>query len=327
MHATFLIDAIMRQTTVLIAQLSATAGIRAPLAHLADEVFLNLSQELEDQGVSRKVVADMFGMALRGYQRRVQRLRESQTEGGKTLWQAVLEHLSDKGHITRIALLNRFGNDDPEAVAAVLSDLVRTGLVSRTGSGPSAVFAPTSEESRRLLAKEGKQESMIAMVWLDVCHHPRTTWGDVSSRLGLDELTVTELIAKLDAEGRLQRDQDGGLVAEPFVIPVGAEAGWEAAVFDHFQAVAGAIAAKLRHGAPQSAVTDTTGGATLSFEVSAQHPFLQQVLNLLSETRQKTDELWDAVQRENERCPIAEEDVERVVFYFGQFVKKTENDQ
>ena len=68
MHTKVLIDSIMRQTTVLIAQLSAAAGIRAPLAHLADEVFLNLSKELEDQGVSRKVVADMFGLALRTYQ-------------------------------------------------------------------------------------------------------------------------------------------------------------------------------------------------------------------------------------------------------------------
>jgi hypothetical protein len=32
-----LIDAIMRQTTVLVAQLSTAAGIRAPFAHVADD--------------------------------------------------------------------------------------------------------------------------------------------------------------------------------------------------------------------------------------------------------------------------------------------------
>lgn len=45
-----LIDAIVRQTTVLIAQLSTAAGIRAPLAHVADQVFVELSRELEAQG-------------------------------------------------------------------------------------------------------------------------------------------------------------------------------------------------------------------------------------------------------------------------------------
>ena len=47
-----LIDGIVRQTTVLIAQLSTSSGIRAPLAHVADQVFLELAREIEAQGVA-----------------------------------------------------------------------------------------------------------------------------------------------------------------------------------------------------------------------------------------------------------------------------------
>ena len=65
MNVKLLVDAIMRQTTVLVAQLSTAAGVRAPLAHVADQVFLSLAREIEAQGVGKKVVADMFGMALR----------------------------------------------------------------------------------------------------------------------------------------------------------------------------------------------------------------------------------------------------------------------
>jgi predicted acetyltransferase len=86
MDTKLLIDAIVRQTTVLIAQLSTAAGIRAPLAHVADRIFVELAQEIERQGVGHKVVADMFGMALRTYQKRVQRLSESTTARGRTLW-------------------------------------------------------------------------------------------------------------------------------------------------------------------------------------------------------------------------------------------------
>ena len=64
MDAGTLIDSIVRQTTVLIAQISTSAGIRAPLAHVADQVFLDLAREIERQGVRQKVVADMFGVAL-----------------------------------------------------------------------------------------------------------------------------------------------------------------------------------------------------------------------------------------------------------------------
>jgi hypothetical protein len=90
-----LIDAIVRQVTVLLAQLATAGGVRAPLAHIANQVFVELANELAAQGVSRKVGADMFGMALRAYVRKVRRLNESSTEHGVTLWKAVLEYLGE----------------------------------------------------------------------------------------------------------------------------------------------------------------------------------------------------------------------------------------
>src|SRR5678809_383281 len=94
MNVQLLIDSIVRQTTVLIAQLATSGGLRAPLSHVANQVFLDLAAELERQGVSRKVSADMFGLALRGYQRRIQRLTESSTDRGRSLWEAVLDYVS-----------------------------------------------------------------------------------------------------------------------------------------------------------------------------------------------------------------------------------------
>lgn len=73
MNTQILIDNIVRQATVLIAKLAASS-VRAPLAHIANQVFLELANELSAQGISRKVSADMFGMALRSYRRRVQRI-------------------------------------------------------------------------------------------------------------------------------------------------------------------------------------------------------------------------------------------------------------
>src|SRR5262245_28105850 len=104
MHASLLIERVVRQTTVLIAQLSTAAGIRAPLANIADQVFLELSREIEAQGVARKVAADMFGLALRTYQRKVQRLAESATQRNTTLWEAVFQHIRENDGIARARL-------------------------------------------------------------------------------------------------------------------------------------------------------------------------------------------------------------------------------
>ena len=80
MTVDLLINAIVRQTTILIAQLATSGGLRAPLATVASQVFLDLVSELERQRVSRKVSADMFGLGLRTYRRKIQRLSASVTD-------------------------------------------------------------------------------------------------------------------------------------------------------------------------------------------------------------------------------------------------------
>src|SRR5215510_3161330 len=108
MNLSVLIDSIVRQVTVLIAQLATSGGVRAPVAHIANQVFVQLARELESQGVSRKVSADMFGMALRAYQRKLRRLTEATTDPGSTLWRAALEHIRSAPLVTREQLVGRF---------------------------------------------------------------------------------------------------------------------------------------------------------------------------------------------------------------------------
>lgn len=325
MDTTVFINSIMRQTIVLIAQFAATAGIRAPLAHLADEVFLNLSSELESQGLSRKLVADMFGMALRSYQRRVQRLRESATTPGQTLWQSVLAYLESRGKASRHELQVQFSSDDPEALGAILNDLVRSGLASRTGSGTSALFAVTPEEDRQTLARLGKEETAAALVWLDLCRNPEATSAETAERLGLNQELVQSAVESLVAEGRLTIT-DGKVTPDAMVIPVGAEAGWEAAVFDHFQAVASAITMKLRQGATRSTTDDTTGGSTLTFEIDTNHPASGRVLGLLDRVRSEVFSLWNEVEALNANRSLDPETSRRVTFYVGQSVKSSGED-
>src|SRR6185295_17020513 len=146
MSVQILIDSIVRQTTVLIAQLATSGGVRAPLAHIANRVFMDLTAELDRQGVSRKVGADMFGMALRAFQRKIQRIRESSTDEGQSLWAAVLSFLQNNAVVTRRGVLTRFGRDDPMLVKSVLYDLTESGFAFRSGSGDDMTYRAVTEE-------------------------------------------------------------------------------------------------------------------------------------------------------------------------------------
>ena len=123
MNAQVLIDGVVRHTTVLIAQLATSGGVRAPLAHIANQIFLELAREVESQGVSKQVSADMFGLALRSYRRRLQRLAASATDRGGSIWEGLLDYLGKVGVVTRADVLRRFHRDDPEVVKSVLHDL------------------------------------------------------------------------------------------------------------------------------------------------------------------------------------------------------------
>ena len=320
MDVALLIDAITRQTTVLIAQLSTSTGIRAPLAHIANQVFLDLASEIEAQGVTRKVAADMFGLALRSYQKKVQRLSESASVRNRTLWEAVFGFLEEQGSVTRERLLDRFRQDSAEDVAAVVNDLVGEGIASATGRGANTTYELTSDTARPRAVPARRLESAQALVWLSL-YRQALSPQELRASLALDPAQVDAALESLEREGRV-RESRGKYRADTFLVPVGAVEGWEIAVYDHFSAMTRAIAAKVQRGAPKSASGDLVGGATLTFELSANHPLRDEVRGLLQRVRNDVNELWSRVGEHNERSPIAEADKELVAFYFGQNVQE-----
>ena len=224
-------DGIVRQTTVLLAQLSTTDGARSPLAHVADQVFVELAREIEAQGVRRQVVADMFGMALRSYQKKMRRLTESASVNEKTLWQAVLD-LVEREQPTRARVIDRFQFDGEREVAAVLKDLLRSGLVCITGAGDDAVYAITSEALREKVQRRDDVDSVANLAWLLIFRHEVDCRADLAGRLGVEEALAAQALDELLRSARVS-ETDGKLVSSNVVLPLGAEQGWETAILDH----------------------------------------------------------------------------------------------
>jgi hypothetical protein len=317
-----LIDGVVRQTTVLIAQLSTASGVRAPLAHVADQVFVELAREIEAQGVRRQVAADMFGLALRSYQKKMRRLSESASVGERTLWQAVLD-LVEREQPTRRRLVERFERDGEREVAAVLKDLVRSGLVSMTGTGNQALYTVTSQALRDKLSRETDLDGVANLAWLSVFRREVETTAELADALAVEPALAARAVEELVRSGRLT-ETDGKLASCNVVLPVGAEQGWEAAILDHFRAVTVAIANKIQAGFGVSAVADRIGGSTFTFTVTPGHPYELEVYALLKHTRALSQALWDKVAAHNEAvAPDAERSV-RVTFYLGQTVEADE---
>jgi hypothetical protein len=135
----FSIEVLVRRTMVDVARLATSDGARVSLARVSEQVFLELTNELDRQGVTKNVVADMFGMSLRTFHRRVQQVRQQQAER-RTVREAVLDFVVASEPVSAYAVQQQFLRHAGELVAGALNDLVHTGLLNRSGWGEKAVY-------------------------------------------------------------------------------------------------------------------------------------------------------------------------------------------
>lgn len=327
MTVELLIHAIVRQTTILIAQLATSHGVRAPLAQVANQVFLDLVRELERQGVSRKVSADMFGLGLRSYRRKIQRLSESSTERGRSLWEVVLEYVKERGLVTRLEILDRFSRDDEAQVRAVLHDLSESGLVFSTGTGRDASYRAASDEELATLQQrrgpEGRDELVVALMYRE----GPLTLNEIAARAQVPVAEIAKALERLAESGRIERlDRQGEPVyrARALVIPLGAPVGFEAAVFDHFKALVTTVLCRLREG--RTAADDQVGGSTYTIDVWEGHPLAEEVYGTLGRIRASLGELRQRVAEYNQSAQIPDE-YSRVVIYAGQCIVRESNER
>ncbi len=322
MNVQLLIDAIVRQVTVLIAQLATAGGLRAPLSHLANQIFVDLARELETQGVSRKVSADMFGMALRAYLRKLRRLTEGSTERGRTLWKAVLDYIDESGGAMRDAILQRFARDDETLLRGILYDLTESGLVFCTGTGPATLYRAVTEQELGRMRDQASGQGLQELIWVIVYREGPLGLPDLLERMpGRKDELEAALGSLVDSKRvQLQAGEGGELyAAQDFSIPLSAPAGWEAAVFDHFQAMVQTVCSRLVAGPSATAGDDTVGGSTFSFDIWPGHPLQDEVTASLRRFRQAHLDLGRRVQEHNQEHGLPAE-YRQVVVYGGQCV-------
>lgn len=328
MNVNLLIDALVRQTTVLVAQLATAAGARAQLAHTANQVFLDLVAELKDQGIGNKVIADMFGLTLRTYHNKISRLAESGTDRGRSLWEALLGYVQERGTVTRADVLHRFRGDDEATVRGVLKDLVDSGMLFRAGRGDFTSYrAATPEEATT--AAGGADERTASFAWVGIHRYGPLTRAELAAHVPAGDDALDAALARLLRDQRVTSEEQGGKLfyaSRECVIPIGDTAGWEAAVFDHFQAMVTAITTKLRLGKTHAVRGEWIGGSTYGFDVWEGHPHHAEVVGFLQATRERAVDLRKRVEAHNVSHSAPESALRHVIAYVGQTVLGLEDD-
>jgi hypothetical protein len=130
-------------------------------------------------------------------------------------------------------------------------------------------------------------------------------------------------LARLLARGRIREAQGAGAPSYSSAgLSVGFDepAGWEAAVWDHYQAMVQTITAKLARETSASR-DDTLGGSTYTFVVWPGHPLEAEVLGQLARYRAQQSDLRARVDGYNVLHGVPTERTE-VLVYAGQCVRE-----
>lgn len=178
----------------------------------------------------------------------------------------------------------------------------------------------------KLTSAEDEREALLNLVWVALSRYAPTTASTLAAAIPLEPERVQEALERLTGDGRARRvegEPEPSYACSNCVIPLESAAGWEAAFFDHFQAMVTALCTKLRMGATHATKTDSVGGSTYGFDVWVGHPHREEVLGFLRATRERAVALREKVGAYNsEHDAIG--DPERVIAYVGQTVLESE---
>lgn len=140
----------------------------------------------------------------------------------------------------------------------------------------------------------------------------------------LDGEALRGALTALIRDGRAERvigDEGTAYQTGTCVVPIDATVGWEAAVFDHFQAMVTAIVRKLDTGESRARRDDRIGGSTYHFDVWPGHPQEAEVGALFGRLRGELSQLRELVSAHSESHPPPAGGVTRVTLYVGQLFR------
>jgi hypothetical protein len=210
----------------------------------------------------------------------------------------------------------------------VLEDLVESGLVYRAGRGAHASYRVATPADLDYVKGNGAEaDGVDALVWGVVYRLGPVARDAIAAQIALPAQALDASLERLLDAARILRTEKDGVAsyrAEGFVLSLGESVGWEAAVFDHFQALVATVCAKLRADAGATP-DDHIGGSTYTLEVWEGHPFEDEALGELRAFRARLSELRRRIAAHNSgvTMPAARS---RVMIYGGQCVVNIEED-
>lgn len=324
-----LVERMVPLVAELFATLMQSDPLRMDFANIAKKTVYDIIGQLRSDGMTNEQIAQALDLSMAGFYKRVRELRKLYEEpgskgGATTLWEelygSVHEHTEGSVFeaMSFAALSSQFHYVSDERLRAALRYLVRYNLLMVSGEGAAAEYRVVPRTKRGTVTAQ----DILVKLYAD---GPASS-VELAEVFSTSNEHIEALVQRLEATDRLYR-KEAESEADPvqygsrgFHIAFDADEGYEAALWDHFQAVCRSICRKLRLGQHQARLHDVHGGTTFTFDVPAEHPLYEELSGYLRRTRQRMDRWLEQV----ESIPRGDDESRRVriTIYTGQMVEE-----
>jgi hypothetical protein len=320
MYARLLVDEVVRQTAVLLAELVTRSEERALLSEVQTELLLHLDNELRQRGLSQSARIEALGTTRAAYVQAMKHGRISVTEPSCSLSEAIFRIVTEHGLASREQLAAHFAQDDEERVSGAIERLVGSGLLFRAGrQGAEVLRAPSASDLSQacyLDAETGLDQLVRAVIYRE----GPLSFAELTQRLNAGEAKLHACLERLGEQRQVSKVNDGNVTrygAREFSVPLESPTGMEASVLDHLQAVTRALLHRLQLDVTR--ISDENGVSTYTLDVWESHPYSAEARGLLREFRERVSNLRKRIEAYN-AASKASRALRPVRIYFGQRV-------
>ncbi len=253
--------------------LATAGGRRESLARAEGLLFLHTTEALRRQGLSAKVLTDLFGFAsLTSLRRKLRKIREARLDDTRSLRQFILGRVAERG-ATRASLLAELETRDSAIVRGLIRDLMAEGVLQESGAEGLELARATPEADLSAAALE-------QLVHVLVGERSRTE-AELEQCLGVSRERVTAAAERLVSLGVAERHGESLRSGTSWdLFPAYETDAATTGLMHHFHGVCRAIVGTVRKWdefeSPAGLVPPAV--ITATFEVTADDPLRAELL-------------------------------------------------
>ncbi|GEM_PF-4795367 len=282
------VDTTLSSAASIIAAIMTRNHQRRSYQNIGEKLFKNIAEELIRRDVPYRVAADMMGVSLRTFHRKLKNAKLVDSGRAAT---AILSYIVDLKEVGRIELYGHFHFLDPALIGSILKDFQASGHIEIEGEKIESL-------GQKEIHKETVSQNYVHFVLIQ---HPEMTVADLVAITPLSTFECQNILDTLIQKERIEKVGEKYTAHTPLLLSRQSMHEDESLIFGlsmMFDAACKAIKIRI----DSEGETKNSQGNLRSFRVKKGDANDRRIIATLDKLSDSMSELWKKIRSEKKRA-------------------------